>query len=39
LIYAASDPEIGKIPDFYCDNKTALADMKARAEAEKARAK
>lgn len=38
LIYAASDPNIGKIPDFYCDNATALADMKARADAEKAAA-
>ncbi|HRI77259.1 MAG TPA: pentapeptide repeat-containing protein, partial [Alphaproteobacteria bacterium] len=34
LIYAASDPNIGKMPDFYCDNDTALADMKARAEKE-----
>ena len=30
-IYLASDPNIGKFPDFYCDNNTALADMKARA--------
>lgn len=34
LIYLASDPEIGKMPDFYCDNEIALADMKARADAE-----
>ena len=34
LIYLASDPKIGKIPDFYCSNADALADMKALAEAE-----
>jgi uncharacterized protein YjbI with pentapeptide repeats len=34
LIYLASDPAIGKFPDFYCDNETALADMKDRAERE-----
>ena len=30
-IYLASDPErwaVEKLPDFYCDNETALADMK-----------
>ena len=36
LIYIASDPKIGKMPDFYCDNETALADMKERAEKEAA---
>ncbi len=36
LIYAKSDPNIGQMPNFYCDNETALADMKARAEQEKA---
>ena len=34
LIYLASDPQIGKMPNFYCDNETALADMKERAEKE-----
>jgi uncharacterized protein YjbI with pentapeptide repeats len=34
LIYLASDPGIGKFPDFHCDNETALADMKQRAELE-----
>ena len=38
LIYLASDPDLGKFPDFYCTNATALADMKARAEAEADRA-
>jgi hypothetical protein len=37
-IYLASDPNIGKFPDFYSDNNTALADMKARAEVEAANA-
>jgi len=27
VIYMASDPTLEKIPDFYCDNETALADM------------
>ena len=27
LIYVASDPSLEKIPDFYCDNAVALADM------------
>jgi uncharacterized protein YjbI with pentapeptide repeats len=35
-IYLASDPNISKFPSFYCSNAEALADMKARAEAEKA---
>lgn len=26
-IYAASDPALSKVPDFYCDDETALADM------------
>lgn len=39
LIYLASDPEIGRMPDFYCDNATALADMKERAESEAQQAK
>jgi hypothetical protein len=34
LIYMASDPTLKKIPDFYCDNETALADMKRLAELE-----
>ena len=34
LIYLASDPEIGKMPNFYADSATALADMKRRVEAE-----
>lgn len=34
LIYAKSDPNIGMMPNFYCDNETALDDMKARAEQE-----
>ena len=38
LIYQASDPSLSKIPDFYCNNKTALADMKRLAEEEAARA-
>ena len=37
LIYLASDPEIERIPDFYCDNVTALADMKRLADAEAAK--
>jgi hypothetical protein len=36
LIYLASDPALGPVPDFYCGNDAALADMKARADAEKA---
>jgi uncharacterized protein YjbI with pentapeptide repeats len=34
LIYMASDPTIEKIPDFYCSNDEALADMKRLAELE-----
>ncbi|WWQ13004.1 hypothetical protein PQ43W_58 [Ralstonia phage PQ43W] len=40
-IYLASDPERFKaeeLPDFYCDNDTALADMKRMAEEEAAAA-
>ena len=36
LIYLASDPDLYCFPSFYCSNEEALADMKARAEAEKA---
>jgi hypothetical protein len=38
LIYLASDPELDRFPSFYCGNAEALADMKARAEAEAAKA-
>ena len=38
LIYLASDPELDRFPSFYCGNADALADMKARAEAEAAKA-
>jgi len=31
LIYLASDPTLDRVPDFYCDNATALADMASRA--------
>ena len=34
MIYMASDPKLGRVPDFYCDNETALADMQRLAEAE-----
>lgn len=34
LIYQASDPTLEKIPDFYCSNEEALADMKRLADAE-----
>jgi hypothetical protein len=27
LIYLKSDPTLEKVPDFYCDNQTALEDM------------
>ena len=37
LIYQASDPKLERIPDFYCDNDTALADMKPRADLEASR--
>jgi len=36
IIYIASDPKLERIPDFYCDNETALADMKRLSEAEAA---
>ena len=36
LIYLASDPKIEKIPNFYCGNDEALADMKRLAELEAA---
>jgi hypothetical protein len=35
LIYRASDPDLINIPNFYCDNETALADMKHMAEQER----
>ena len=34
MIYAASDPKLDRTPNFYTDNATALADMKALADAE-----
>ncbi|MTH65787.1 pentapeptide repeat-containing protein [Paracoccus shanxieyensis] len=34
LIYQASDPSLEKVPDFYCGNDAALADMKRLADAE-----
>jgi hypothetical protein len=34
IIYAVSDPNLDKVPDFYCDNEDALADMKRLAEIE-----
>ena len=36
LIYAASDPQLDQTPNFYTNNATALADMKALADAEQA---
>jgi len=36
MIYLASDPQIERIPDFYCGNTEALADMKRLAEQEAA---
>ena len=36
LIYLKSDPTLERIPDFHCQNKEALADMKAMAEKEAA---
>lgn len=38
LIYLASDPSIERFPSFYCGNDEAMADMKAMAEAEAAKA-
>ena len=37
LIYLASDPTMDRVPDFYCTNAAALADMKRMADAEAAR--
>ena len=34
IIYAASDPKLERIPDFYCGNAEALADMERLALAE-----
>jgi hypothetical protein len=34
LIYQRSDPTLKRIPDFYCSNEVALADMKRLAEEE-----
>jgi uncharacterized protein YjbI with pentapeptide repeats len=34
VIYMASDPNLERIPDFYCDNETALADMARLADLE-----
>ena len=34
MIYMASDPQIERIPDFYCSNAVALEDMKRLAEQE-----
>lgn len=36
MIYMASDPTLEKVPDFYCSNEEALADMRRLAEAEAA---
>ena len=36
MIYRKSDPTIREMPDFYCDNESALDDMKRRAELEAA---
>jgi uncharacterized protein YjbI with pentapeptide repeats len=38
LIYQASDPSLEKVPDFYCDKETAMADMKRLAELEAGKA-
>jgi hypothetical protein len=37
IIYQLSDPELERVPDFYCDNETAMKDMErlAKLEAEK----
>ena len=37
LIYIASDPTIDRVPNFYCGNAAALADMKRLAEQEASR--
>ena len=34
LIYYMSDPELEKVPNFYCDDETALEDMRILAEKE-----
>jgi len=34
LIYAKSDPQMERVPDFYASNEAALADMKRLADAE-----
>lgn len=34
LIYLASDPKIGKVPDFYADYSTAFTDLQRRAKEE-----
>jgi len=36
LIYLASDPSLERVPDFHCNNETALADMKRLADLEAA---
>ncbi|QEE24493.1 pentapeptide repeat-containing protein [Rhodanobacter glycinis] len=36
MIYVASDPDLKRIPDFYCGNDAALDDMRRLAEAEQA---
>jgi len=36
MIYLASDPKIGKIPNFYADNESAMEDMRLLAEKEAA---
>ena len=38
VIYMASDPELERVPDFYCSDDEALEDMKRLAEAEAAKA-
>mgnify|MGYP001363753352 CR=1 FL=1 len=37
MIYLASDPTLEKIPDFYCSNEAALADMERMAALERER--
>ena len=34
LIYLASDPQMTRVPDFYCSNEAALEDMQLMAESE-----
>ena len=36
MIYMSSDPTLERIPDFYCSDSEALADMKRLAEQESA---